>query len=125
MIKNTVIRTRQKLTKIIWYKYFGAKFTKPAPVHSCIDSLLHRLISYQWWQVHPQSLCQQQACLPWFLPCCVLTWPQCMQRTWHFLHKPCATLPRCSAVGGINGYPHDGAAARRRSINRVADKQRS
>ena len=88
-----VIGTRQKLTKIIWYKDFGAKFTKPVrqgtgskstgsvsracfkskqfsratyptrswsaypvPVHPCIASLLHPLISYQWWQVHSQSL---------------------------------------------------------------------
>ena len=56
----------------------------PAPVHLCIVSLLHRLISYQWCQVHPQSLCQQQGCLSWFLPCCVLMWLQCMKRTWHF-----------------------------------------
>ena len=104
----------------------------PAPVHPCIASLLHRLISYQWWQVHhPQSLCQQQGCLPWFfLPCCVLMWLQSMQRTWHFLHKPCATrnpaqvlscgrhrwLPRrwCSSKEEVNQYN-----------NRVADKQRS
>ena len=149
-----VIGTRQKLTKIIWYKDFGAKFTKPvrqgtgskstglvsracfksklfsratyptrswsaypAPVHPCIASHLHRLISYQRWQVHPQSLCQNQGGLQWFLPCCVLMWLQCMQRTWHFFHKPCATLPRCSDVGGINGCPDNGAAARRRSIN--------
>ena len=89
----------------------------PAPVHPCIASLLHPLISYHWWQVHPQSLCQQQGCLPWFLPCCVLICLQCMQRTWHFLHKPRATRPRCSAVGGIDGCTNDGAAARRRSIN--------
>ena len=33
----------------------------PAPVHPCIAILLHRLISYQWCNVHPQCL-----------PCCVL-----------------------------------------------------
>ena len=138
--------TRQKMTKIIWYEYFSAKFTKPlhfhfncflspacfktkqfsratyptrswsaypAPVHPCIASLLHRLISYQWWKVHPQNLCRQQGCLTWFLPCCVLMW----LRTWHFFDKPCATLPRCSAMGGIDDCPDNGSAARRRSIN--------
>ena len=131
-----LIRTRQKLTKIFWYKYFGAKFTKPvrqgskstvlvsptsfkrkefsratyptrswsaypAPVHPCIASLLHPLISFKghWWQVHPQNLYQKQGCLPWFLPCCVLMCLQCMQRTWHFLHKPCATRPSVTGAG--------------------------
>ena len=28
----------------------------PALVHLCITNLLHGLFSYQWWQVHPQSL---------------------------------------------------------------------
>ena len=84
----------------------------PAPVHLCIASLLHRLISYQWWQVHPQSQCQQQGCLPWCLPCCVLMWLQCMQRTWHFLHKPCTTRPRLLSCEWHQWLPRHGAAAR-------------
>jgi len=88
----------------------------PATVHLCITRLLHCLISYQWWQVHLQSLYQQQGCLPWCLQCCVHMWLQCIQRTWHFLHKPCAT-PGCSAVDGIDDCPDDGAVVRRRSIN--------
>ena len=35
-----IISTRQKLTKISWYKYFGAKFSKRIRQGAQIDGLL-------------------------------------------------------------------------------------